>query len=455
MRFGSEGLTKLCSISQMVKMGLYLGICLYTPSLALSTGGAKAVVYTDVVQTLIMFIGILVVVIVVCIELGGVGAVFDIAENGGRIEIFNFDMSPFARHTFISVQVLGLYFITSVVGISQPQFQRLNSYVLCFSLDFVILWSLFYFTGLVAYAAYADCDPLATKQIEKADQIVPFLVADKLKHLPGMAGLFVAAVYGGVLSTVSSQANAFAALIWEDFLCNWIWFRKNIGISATNVTRLLSAFAGLMGVGLAFIVARLGTIFQVTYSVSGALIGPLDGLFITAISAPWVNKKGAFVGFVTSFLFNVWLLIGQMVYETGKTANLPLSTSGCPEELLNLTLQSNNMNDTLILEVTTTYENLNFEAKDKGHLLMYDISYCYIGTIGILIVFIVSTLVSILTVYGPSLYVYKKLWEVFSNKKTVTISTEVDVKSSNNYMDCVTYTHAPSESIEENEEKTL
>ncbi|KAL7640631.1 UNVERIFIED_CONTAM: hypothetical protein RMT77_008906 [Armadillidium vulgare] len=119
-----------------------------------------------------------------------------------------------------------------------------------------------------------------------------------------------------------------------------------------------------MGVGLAFIVARLGTLFQVTYSVSGALIGPLDGLFITGISAPWVNKKGAFVGFVTSFLFNVWLLIGQMVYETGKTANLPLSTSGCPEELLNLTLQSNNMNDTLILEDTTTYENLNFEAID-------------------------------------------------------------------------------------------
>ncbi|KAL7640625.1 UNVERIFIED_CONTAM: hypothetical protein RMT77_008900 [Armadillidium vulgare] len=499
MRFGSEGLTKLCSISQMVNMGLYLGICLYTPSLALSSvtdlpnwasivclglvctfyisiGGVKAVVYTDVVQTLIMFIGILAVIIVVCIELGGVGAVFDIAEKGERIEIFNFDMSPFARHTFISVQVLGLYFITSVVGISQPQFQRLNSVRslktsqgLCvmFFVGLVVLWSLFYFTGLVAYAAYADCDPLATKQIEKADQIVPFLVADKLKHLPGMAGLFVAAVYGAVLSSVSSQASAFAALVWEDFLCNWIWFRKNIGISATNVTRLLSAFAGIMGVGLAFIVARLGTLFQAAYSITGAFIGPLDGLFVTAISAPWVNKKGAFVGFVTSFLFNVWLLIGQLVYETGKTANLPLSTSGCPEELLNLTLQSNNKSDTLILEVTTTTENLNFEAKDAGHLLMYDISYCYIGTIGVLIVFIVSTLVSILTgvtkpeevdpklVFGPSLYVYKKLWKVFSNKKTVTISTQVDVKSSNNYMDCVTYTHAPSQSIEQNEEKTL
>ncbi|KAB7494590.1 Sodium-dependent multivitamin transporter, partial [Armadillidium nasatum] len=302
-------------------------------------GGVKAVVYTDVVQTLIMFIGILAVIIVVCIELGGVGAVFDIAEKGERIEIFNFDMSPFVRHTFISVQVLGLYFITSVVGISQAQFQRLNNYVLCFSLDFSSYGRCFILLVLLLMQLMQIAILLLQSRLKKPDQIVPFLVADKLKHLPGMAGLFVAAVYGAVLSSVSSQASAFAALVWEDFLCNWIWFRKNIGISATNVTRLLSAFAGVLGVGLAFIVGRLGTLFQAAYSISGAFIGPLDGLFVTAISAPWVNKKGAFVGFVTSFLFNVWLLIGQMVYETGKTANLPLSTSGCPEELLNLTLQ--------------------------------------------------------------------------------------------------------------------
>ncbi|RXG61361.1 Sodium-coupled monocarboxylate transporter 1 [Armadillidium vulgare] len=272
-----------------------------------------------------------------------------------------------------------------------------------FFVGLFILWSLFYFTGLVAYAAYADCDPLATKQIQKADQIVPFLVADKLKHLPGMAGLFVAAIYGGVLSFLTSQCICC-------FKFGKISYATGYGLGKTLVS----------------------------------LRQTLQDFF------------GAFVGFVTSFLFNVWLLIGQIVYETGKTANLPLSTSGCPEELLNLTLQSNNMNDTLILEDTTTYENLNFEAIDAGHLLMYDISYCYIGTIGILVVFIVSTLVSILTgvtkpeevnpklVYGPSLYVYKKLWKVWKV-----------VKPSKNYMDCVTYTYIPSESIEQNEEKTL
>ena len=62
-----------------------------------------------------------------------------------------------------------------------------------------ILWGLFYFSGLVAYAAYKDCDPYTSGRIEKADQLIPFLVADKLSSIPGMSGLFVASVYGGLL----------------------------------------------------------------------------------------------------------------------------------------------------------------------------------------------------------------------------------------------------------------
>ncbi|XP_063614978.1 sodium-coupled monocarboxylate transporter 1-like [Penaeus indicus] len=156
-----------------------------------------------------MFVGVLSVVVQVCIELGGVGEVWQRAGQGGRLEFFNFDPSPLVRHTFWSVQVLGAYFFVSTIGISQPQYQRLvsvrnlkisQSVCFTFMLCLAVLWSLFYFSGLVAYAAYEDCDPLGNGQIEKSDQILAFLVADKLRHVPGMAGVFVAAVAGAVLS---------------------------------------------------------------------------------------------------------------------------------------------------------------------------------------------------------------------------------------------------------------
>lgn len=68
-----------------------------------------------------------------------------------------------------------------------------------FSVGVLLLWGVFYTSGLVAYAVYSDCDPLTAGRIQKADQIIPYLVADKLSHLTGLTGLFVAAVYGGVL----------------------------------------------------------------------------------------------------------------------------------------------------------------------------------------------------------------------------------------------------------------
>ena len=48
----------------------------------------KAVVYTDVMQTLLMFGGVVAVVVLCCIDLGGVGEVWAIAKRGNRIEFF-------------------------------------------------------------------------------------------------------------------------------------------------------------------------------------------------------------------------------------------------------------------------------------------------------------------------------------------------------------------------------
>lgn len=74
-----------------------------------------------------------------------------------------------------------------------------SSLVLVFIVGITLLWGTQYFTGLVAYAVYRDCDPLTSGKIDKPDQILPFLVTEKLGHLPGLPGLFVAAVYGGLL----------------------------------------------------------------------------------------------------------------------------------------------------------------------------------------------------------------------------------------------------------------
>lgn len=50
-----------------------------------SQGGLKAVIWTDVFQTLVMFLGQLAVIIVGSIKVGGLGRVWDVASQHGHI----------------------------------------------------------------------------------------------------------------------------------------------------------------------------------------------------------------------------------------------------------------------------------------------------------------------------------------------------------------------------------
>ncbi|XP_063614957.1 sodium-coupled monocarboxylate transporter 1-like [Penaeus indicus] len=402
LRFDSPVLRKLGSLSQLVNSGFYLGICLYAPSLTLSS-----------VTRLPMWAAIVSLGIICSVYISLVGSLCICDEGGIKKDCF--DPNPLVRHTFWSVQVLGAYFFVSTIGISQPQYQRLVSVrtlrisqMLCvaFVIGLILLWSLFYLSGLVAYAAYDDCDPLGNGQIEKPDQILAFLVADKLHHLPGMTGVFVAAVAGAVLSSLSSQANAMVVLLWEDFLNGWWIFRDISHTKAKTITRVLSSCMGLLGIALAFLVANLGTLFQVGYSISGALVSPLDGLFVTGILAPWVNAKGALAGFVSALVFNLWLVIGKFVHGAGKSEELPLSTDGCLAEdvLLGGTVNGTgvliNGTDYVALTTTTTTTTaapVNQLIEERDYIWLYDISYCYLGAVGILIVLTVSTVVSVIT----------------------------------------------------------
>ncbi|XP_071543627.1 sodium-coupled monocarboxylate transporter 1-like isoform X1 [Panulirus ornatus] len=437
LRFNSMLLRKMVSMCHLLFMLVYLGICLYAPSLATSSitslpiwasiismglmctiyitlGGVKAVVYTDVIQTLLMLGGVVVVAVYSCIQVGGLQTMWDISYQGGRIQFFNMDPSPFVRHTFWSTLALGCYFTLSTVGLSQSQFQRFScvktvhqcKWILkFFTVGLLLLWGLFYFSGLVAYAIYKDCDPLTSGRIEKGDQIIPYLVMDKLSHLPGLAGLFLAAVYGGVLSSMSSQANSAACLVWEDFLKEYTYFQHFSDTAATNVVRALSAIAGLLGMCLAFLVAQLGQIFTVAYSICGALKGPVEGLFLAGICMPWTNKKGAIVGLMVSLITSMWLVIGKLIHGGGSPPNLPLSTEGCPENMehfnTTLTIFNNltSITNTSITTITTTWSPETSLMDKPISNTLYHISYCYSGVVPIIITMVVSGVVSLCT--GP------------------------------------------------------
>lgn len=317
-------------------------------------------------------------------------------------------------------------------AISQSQYQRCASVPtlaqaqllpVLFMLGLTLLWGLFYFSGLVAYATYSECDPLTSGKIEKADQVIPYMVTDKLGHITGLSGLFVASVYGAVLSTLSSQGNAIACVVWEDFLKDLPFFRGMSDRSATNFIKLLSSLTGLLAIGVGLLAGKLGTVFYGASLIGSAIAGPLCGLFFVAMCAPWVDKKGATVGLVFSFLVNCWLVMGRF-FISGKTLkHLPLSTTGC-----------HNFNETF--SILTNSTSTTATPTDDDEYIIYDISYCYIGIIGLAINLLTASIVSCFTgpnlpgdieerlIYAPCSRLYRKLYILFGGKLSEETDTE-------------------------------
>ena len=80
-------------------------------------GGIKAVLITDVFQSLLMFLGIGAVVFGGTFVLGGINEVFYLAQD--RLEFFNMTIDPTVRHTFWTQSVGGMFIFLSIYAVNQ------------------------------------------------------------------------------------------------------------------------------------------------------------------------------------------------------------------------------------------------------------------------------------------------------------------------------------------------
>ncbi|KAH3892684.1 hypothetical protein DPMN_016809 [Dreissena polymorpha] len=230
-----------------------------------SLGGIKAVVVTDVVQGVIMIGMIFAILICGCIRVGGVSEVIEINRQTGRLQIFDFDPNPYKRHTFWTLAI-GCGWICAGISLSPPIVQRLNSTrsigdakkVAAMSIQcFVILQILVMCEGLVAYAYFSQkgCDPIALQHISNPNQIIPYLVTDLFAGVPGITGLFLAALCSASLSTISSLLSSISAVTSEDFIRPR--FKKASEQSLTQFSKVSVVLAGVVCIGIAIMISQV------------------------------------------------------------------------------------------------------------------------------------------------------------------------------------------------------
>ncbi|KAF4528620.1 hypothetical protein B566_EDAN009224 [Ephemera danica] len=391
-RFGV--VTRLAaSFAFSLQMILYMGIVLYAPALALSAvtgisqlgallsvgivctfystiGGMKAVLITDVFQSLLMFAAIFSVIVKGTIDAGGLYNVWKRAEEGGRIEFFNFNPDPTVRHTVWSLVIGGMFTFLSLYAVNQAQVQRLLTVrslrrsQQALWLNWPILTCLSFstsFTGL----------------------ILPLFVMDSMGHIPGLAGLFVAGIFSGSLSTVSSAVNSLAAVTMEDYIKPMLVHKECIPWSdKTNAvaSKILALFFGILCIGMAFVAENLGGVLQASLTIFGVVGGPLFGLFTLGMFFWIANETGALCGLASGLMVGLWIGFGG---PKPPPPFLPTTTEGC-----NTTTMSS-------VFLNQTYEASSMIEKED-YFILYKLSYLWFVVICFFVTLIVGILASVI-----------------------------------------------------------
>lgn len=406
-RFNSVVIRKFASALTVIEMCFFMGVVLYGPSLALGSvtglpvwlsivlngsvcafyttvGGIKAVVWTDVLQILLMICGLLIVTIKGFILTGGPNAVFETVNKHGLLEFF--DMSLDFQKTFTFWSVVFGTGITWMTGFctNQVMVQRYCSlrstrkartalYINMVGIIAILACSAL--CGLLLFALYHRCDPVKASIISKYDQLMPYFVMDTLGHLPGITGLFVTAVYSGSLSTLSSGYNALAAITWEDFL------KPMVKLSPKGVmwaTKAIAAGFGLIAVAIAFLSGSLPSILSATFVTTGSIKGATCALFFLGLLFPWCGSTTALLSMFTGLAVALWVAVGRLLYPARPTA-------------ARTTLEACTWNYTVVVHPQRTYYS-------GGIYDLYNVSYMWIPVISFFVTLVVA--ISLTTICG-------------------------------------------------------
>ncbi|RZC41083.1 SSF domain containing protein [Asbolus verrucosus] len=374
---------------------LYIPLVIYIPALAFNqVGGVKAVIWTDTLQFTITQVAMFTVLIIGTISTGGFAKIWEISEQGDRIEFFNMNPDPTVRTTFWGIIIGMTTSWISGLGINPTSVQRFMTVpslkkakmcVIIFGLGVLVTKAVCCFSGLIMYAKYKDCDPYTSKQISRPDQILPFYVLDVARNIPGLPGLFVSGVFSTALSTMSSHLNTLAGTIYEDFIYKYMP-PKTTDTHANNIIKTTVVVAGIICIGLVFVVENLGGVIQISGCFSGITTGPLLGLFTLGMLFPSATTKGALYGSVAGLIVMTWVVAGFQYHYVIGNIKYPYRTFSVEK--------CENFNTTYIVTNITTTIAPNEVYEDNEPITLFQLSFYWYTLIGATFVIVVGLLVS-------------------------------------------------------------
>lgn len=355
-------------------------IVLFLPALALSTvtgmnvymcilvmgvlctfytvlGGIEAVIWTDVLQVIVLLGGGLLCLALILHDVGGLGEVVQTGAADGKFHMIDWSWDMTTTSVWIVLfgsmfANLGVY--TSDQSVVQRYLTTKDEKAAARSLwtnvavgmPGTVLW---FGLGTCLYVFYkqrpGDLDPGVS-----TDAILPLFIA---KELPsGVSGAIIAAVFAATMSSLDSSLHSISTVVVTDFYRR---FRQAAtDLDCLRLAKRVTAVLGLAATVTALLLATydFGSLWDVFLEVMSLFGGALGGLFALGIFTKRATGPGALVGALTSavvlYLVRTYTPLHFLTYAAvgasvcllvGYAASLVLP--GRPKDLTGLTVYTN------------------------------------------------------------------------------------------------------------------
>ncbi len=277
-------------------------------------GGIEAVIWTDVIQSVVLTVGALVVVGLLIVDApGGFGGLVETANAAGKFSLGSFAFD-FTTSTFWVVLIYGLFINFNNFGIDQSYVQRYHaadsdraasrSVWLAAGL-YLPVSAVFFFIGAGLFVAL---DGQAEVAGMAADRVFPHYISIRLPA--GAAGLLIAALFASAMSSIDTSLNSSATVFLSDLYRTYL--RPEPGSDGAEaedlrVLRRATVAVGALGTAAALLMIGARSLLDVWWTWSGVFAGGLLGLFALDRLAPRAGRAAAQSGVAVGVLVIVWM----------------------------------------------------------------------------------------------------------------------------------------------------
>ena len=300
----------LPAIALSAATGLNITFCILAMGLLATLytvlGGIEAVIWTDVIQSVVLVFGAILALVLVIMNIdGGLSAAFTTAAEADKFHTFNWswDLTTSA----VWVAVIGGIFASGYPAmadqtvvqryLSTASAREASKAVWTNALLTIPIQLLFFGLGTALWVFFKS-HPTHLDPTLQHDAILPLFVVEMFPT--GLRGVLIAGLFAASMSSLDSSMNSLSSVLVNDYYRRFA--RKATEARALFLAKALTLLFGLFGTLSALYVATINesTIFPLFIKFLGLVGGGLAGLFVLGVFTRRANGSGALVGAVLS-----------------------------------------------------------------------------------------------------------------------------------------------------------